>query len=270
MTFFLSFLFWESSFLFPLKMISILIHEFWHSLVGIFFNVNGVEFHIYQNETGKTIINGSISSFGFILTAIAGYIGTTFTGSFFLNFFLKENLKELIFFIFCSLLFLISFILVSIPSLGFYTSLGWFFLLIITYFFKKEISYIIFVIIQSFLIFYGFYDLFDFSNNPYSSDLGILYQYLEKKGYYNGDFKNFIYFSSFIIVSINVYIFYKFILSSIFYNLIPQEKDEFKKESLEQSQEIQTPENFDSAIRKEINQIVYSETNQQNQINKKL
>lgn len=267
MTFFFSFLFWESSFLFPLKMLSILVHEFWHSLIGIFFNVNGVEFHIYQNETGKTIMDGSIPTIGFILTAVAGYIGTTFTGSFFLNFILKDNLKELIFFIFCSLLFLISFILVSIPSLGFFISIGWFFFLIIAYFLKKEISFIVFSIIQSFLIFYGFYDLFDFSNAPYSSDLGILYQYLEKKRYYNGDFKNFIYFSSFLIVSINLYIFYKFILSLIFNDLMQKENNEFSQENLEKNQEVQIPENLVSEIQKDINHL---EINNENQNNKKI
>ncbi|MFN3604889.1 MAG: M50 family metallopeptidase [Leptonema sp. (in: bacteria)] len=267
-TFLISFFLWESIFLFPLKMIAVLIHELWHSLVAIFFNIERVEFHIFPDETGKTILKGSVPLFGFVLISIAGYIGTLFTGSFFLRFFLQENLEDLVFFLFSMMLLVISFVLPPIFSLGFYVSLGWALLFGITYILNKKISKILFTILLSFLIFYSFYDLFDFSKNPYQSDLGILYKYLQKNNYYSGDFKKFLFFSSLFIVLVNIYIFYKLILSLIFTNITKEETLNHTQNNLQENIQEQnqnsktlTSENQTQEIsinQKEIDQIVKS------------
>lgn len=215
-TFLISFLFWESTFLFPMKMLSVLVHELWHSLLAMFFNVEWIQFHIYKNETGRTMIKGTMPLFGFIVTALAGYIGTLFTGSFFLRLIVQKQLQDLIFFIFCGILFLISFALVPMHSLGFYVGLGWFLGLILLYLINKNLAIHLFSIIQSFFIFYSFYDLLDFSKSPYESDIGILYQYLHKQKYYEGKFEPFLYVISFMIISLNIYIFYKLILFLVF------------------------------------------------------
>ncbi|MFN7015495.1 MAG: hypothetical protein ACK4ON_14615, partial [Bacteroidia bacterium] len=91
-----------------------------------------------------------------------------------------------------------------------------FLVLIILYFLNQKFSVIVFSIIQSFLIFYSFYDLLDFSKNPYESDIGILYQFLQKKNISFGTFETFLYLVSFLIVSLNIYIFYKLIVSIAF------------------------------------------------------
>ncbi len=232
----MSFVFWESIFLFPFKMLSVLIHELWHSLVSVFFNVDWVEFHIEKNEIGKTIVKGSMPIFGFVLTALAGYIGTLLTGSLFLRLIIQKNLEDLIFFVFCGILFLISFILVRIPSLGFYVSFGWFFVLIIIYFLNQKFAMITFSIIQSFLIFYSFYDLLDFSKNPYKSDIGILYQFLQKQNISFATFETFFYVVSSLIVFLNIYIFYKLILSLAFTQIKLETSEAFRIENSTESQ----------------------------------
>ncbi len=215
-TVFISFILWESKILFPLKMLAVLIHEFWHSLIAIFFNVDWVQFHIYADESGKTIVKGNLPLINFIIVTSSGYIGTSFTACLFLRNFLKKELEDFYFFLFCFILFIISFVLVPSGSLTFFISFIWSIGLIVFYFFNKEIAFSIFTGIQSFILFYSFYDLLDFSKNPFQSDIGILYYFLYNRGIYKGNINQFIYFISFIWIVIILYIFYKFIISLIF------------------------------------------------------
>lgn len=228
-TFLFSAILWETSFLYPLKMLAVLIHEFWHSLVALPFNVDWIQFHIFENEAGKTILRGNVPILGFILIASAGYIGTVFTASLFLRSLIKKELYEVYYLLFCGILFIISFVLTSPTSLTFYISFLWSIFLIFLYFFKKQFAIYVFSMVQSFILFYSFYDLLDFSRDPARSDIGILYQFLKYKQLYHGDIKQFTYIVSTIWIIIIIMIFYKFILSLMF-------DEEIKVENQENSQ----------------------------------
>ncbi|GIX42738.1 MAG: hypothetical protein KatS3mg129_2471 [Leptospiraceae bacterium] len=236
LTFFLSFVFWESSFLFPFKMLAVLIHELWHSLMAMFFNVDWIQFHIFEDESAKTMIKGDLPFFGFILTASSGYIGTVLTASLFLRNFLKQELEDLYYFIFCLLLLIISFVFIPFGTLAFQISFLWSIGLFILYFINKNIAFLCFTSIQSFILFYSFYDLLDFSKNPFQSDIGILYYFFKSKNINLGESVDFIYFISFIWISIILYIFYKFILSL----LLEEESTEFSHSDTEKLHNLET------------------------------
>jgi hypothetical protein len=237
LTFFFSLVFWESPFLFPLKMLSVLIHELWHSLIAMFFNVDWIQFHIFEDESAKTMVKGNISPIGFILTTSAGYIGTVLTASVFLRAFIIQELEELYYFIFTILLLIVSFVFIPLGTLAFKIAFLFSIGMILLYFFNKNLSYYMFTIILSFILFYSVYDLLDFSKNPYKSDVGILYYFLNSKKIYHGDPKNFVSAISIFWSSIHFYLIYKIILYPLY------SKNEVKLDFEQQKEDITIPEN---------------------------
>ncbi len=215
-TFFFSLILWESPFLFPFKMLAVLIHELWHSILAMFFNVDWIQFHIYSDESGKTLIKGNLPFLGFILTASAGYIGSVVTASLFLRASLKQELQDWYYLIFAALLLIVSFIFAKVGTLTFQIAFLWSIVLILLYFLNKNLAFSLFIAIQSFILFYSFYDLLDFSKKPNESDIGILYNFLKSKNLSIGEEKSFIYTIASIWISLIVYIFYKLVLRSIF------------------------------------------------------
>jgi len=215
-TFFLSLILWESPFLFPFKMLAVLIHELWHSFIAMFFNVDWIQFHIYSDESGKTLIKGNLPFLGFILTASAGYIGSVVTASLFLRASLKQELQDWYYLIFASLLLIVSFVFAKVGTLTFLIAFLWSIVLIILYFLNKKLAFSLFIAIQSFILFYSFYDLLDFSKKPFESDIGILYNFLKSKNISLGEEKSFVYTIASIWISLIIYIFYKLVIHSIF------------------------------------------------------
>ena len=215
-TFFLSLIFWETPFLFPFKMLAVLIHELWHSIIAMFFNVDWIQFHVYSDESGKTLIKGNLPFLGFILTASAGYIGSVVTASLFLRASLKQELQDWYYLIFAALLLIVSFVFAKVGTLTFQIAFLWSIVLIILYLLNKKLAFSLFIAIQSFILFYSFYDLLDFSKKPYESDIGILYNFLKSKNVYVGEQNSFVYTIALIWIFLIIYIFYKLVLHSIF------------------------------------------------------
>ena len=78
-------LLWNYSFLYPLKLLIVLVHEMWHGMAALVAGANLDEIVINLHESGETRVSGLYSQSGFILSVSAGYIGSTLTGALLVN-----------------------------------------------------------------------------------------------------------------------------------------------------------------------------------------
>ncbi|MCS7205687.1 MAG: M50 family metallopeptidase [Leptospiraceae bacterium] len=190
-TFFFALVFWESSFLRPFKLFAVGVHEIFHSLVALMFQVDSIQMHVYPNESGNTKIYGDLSLLQVFFIASAGYLGTAISSMWFLRACIKEEHWKMYYILFSGLIFLLSFIFIPFGSLGFWILWGGSLILGVAFLFSQNLAFGLFVFLQSFLLFYSFYDLLDFRSDSQNSDVYVLYQFLKQNYFYNGDFEVF-------------------------------------------------------------------------------
>lgn len=207
-------LYWNSPYLYPLKLIVVYLHEISHALGVIITGGRLENIQIFLNESGYVQAQGG----NFFIIAIAGYIGSIFWGSLMLYASLTGKQSQIISVLISSLLFFFS----LYPALHFHNPINTFpavagsitgLTLIITSFISERINRVILFFFGSLTSLYGVYDLNDFfSGRIMETDAGILASY-----YFQNPFlKNIVaYLLAIFISAVSIYIFVKIIQNSI-------------------------------------------------------
>lgn len=167
-------LFWDSPFLLPVKLLSVLVHEMWHGIVAMLTGGTLEKIHILAGESGETSVSQLSSGIPFYLSVSAGYIGTAITGMFFLNRALRGSVERLTFGTFTILLWYISYIFTEWAGIAFFTGTGWALLFTLILVTTRKMVRFTMIVVGTIFVWYCFYDTLDFSRDLNYTDAGIL------------------------------------------------------------------------------------------------
>lgn len=171
-------LFWDIEFLKPFKLLVVLVHEIWHGLSAMITGGTLQEIRLGSGEQGETLIREMGSHIPFILTASAGYLGTTLTGAVFLNRGLTGAGERVILGLFTVILWYISYIFTQWGSTAFFVGMGSGLIFTLVLLAGRTVSRYAMVAVGTMFVWYSFADTFDFANHIEKSDAGILAAYL--------------------------------------------------------------------------------------------
>lgn len=214
-TFFFSLIFWDTPYLFPFKMLAVTLHELFHSLAAMLFSAERVYLDVQAHENGVTSIHGSIPFAGILIIASSGYLGTVLMSSYFLGSCWKRDLWKMHYLLFSFILLVSSVIVTGTGSLAFFVMTGFGLFLLLIFVFSRSLAFYSFVALQSFLLFYSFFDLLDFRIIHQQSDVYVLYRYFREEGWYRGNYVPFHLLVAGIWIAAMLYFFYTFTVKTI-------------------------------------------------------
>ncbi|MDH5654371.1 MAG: M50 family metallopeptidase [Spirochaetia bacterium] len=174
---------WDLPVLYPIKLLVVLVHEMWHGLTAMAFGGTIDQIHLGTEENGETVIYGLKSSYGFIASVSAGYLGSALAGSIMLNRGLAASMERFTLFVFTILLGYMTFLFTEFGSVAFYTGAGWTIILLISSGAGSIISRYVIIALGTIFVWYSLYDTFDFTGNINSTDAAYLSRYLIENGY---------------------------------------------------------------------------------------
>ncbi len=176
-------LLWNFELLQPVKLLIVLVHEFWHGAVALLSGAMLDRISVRFDEGGETLVRGLYSAPGFLLTVSAGYIGTTVTGAFLLNRGLAARYERLTLFAFAAILLYMSYLFTTPGEPAFFTGIGWslgFAVLAAAGALTARLTLIVFGVL---CLWYCVYDLLDFTREITRTDAGILAIYMQAQNW---------------------------------------------------------------------------------------
>lgn len=217
--------YWNSEYLYPIKLIVVFLHEISHALAVIFTGGHLENIQIFLNESGYVRSSGGI----FFIIAIAGYIGSIFWGSLMLHAALSGKWNQLISVLIASLLLFFS----LYPLLNFndmttiyplITAIFTALVLIISSFLSQKFNRMVLFFFGSLTSLYGVYDLNDFfSGRILETDAGILATHY----FTNPSIRDIAaYLLAVFISAVSMYIFIKILRNSIIIENEPNDNEE--------------------------------------------
>ena len=167
-------LLWDTELLLPLKLLVVLIHEIWHGMVAIIGGGVLEEIHIDLSESGETVVAGLHSETLFFLTVSAGYIGSALTGGFLVRQGLQGNNERITLLFLSIFLAYMAYLFTSWTSTAFYVGFSWAAAFALCTLGGRVLSRYFILFIGSLFVWYGLYDLLDFTWEADKTDAGIL------------------------------------------------------------------------------------------------
>ncbi len=183
LVFILTTIFWNQTLLLPLKLLVVLVHEFGHGVLALLFSAELKNIQINIFEEGDTIVRQLNSTVGFIITASAGYLGTSLLGAIFLNRSIQRKNQRAILTLFAFFLGYMTLLFCQFGNIAFYVGLGFaVFFSFFCIFCREILLHWLLIILGAFFMWYSFYDLLDFTHGG-PTDATILANYLISLGW---------------------------------------------------------------------------------------
>ena len=141
------------------------------------------EISIDLSESGETVVSNLDSTPATILTVSAGYLGSALCGSLLLRRGLKASLERLSLLCTSFLLACISRLFCGVGELSFYVGIGSSFFFLISVLAGRTASRCSLLFTGTLLVWYSLFDLLDFTRANGWTDVDILADYLQRKGW---------------------------------------------------------------------------------------
>lgn len=170
-------LFWQHEWLLPVKLLSVLIHESWHGITALLSGALLDRIQIDFSESGETLVSGLRFAPGFVLSVSAGYPGSALTGAILLARGLVGRWERVTLGAFSASLLYMSYLFTEPGSLAFYTGFGWAVGLGLLGLLGRVSARLALLVFGTILVWYAFFDLFDFARDVRRTDAGILAAY---------------------------------------------------------------------------------------------
>ncbi len=176
-------LFWESPLLLPAKLLTVLLHEMGHAMAALAFGGQVERIVISPQESGETIISNITGLVPFSVAASMGYFGSALIGGFCLHRGLRARLERLTLIVLSGLLFYFSMLFTRGADTAFLTGTGWAIALALLAIPGRAVARAALLVVGTLLLWYCFFDLFDFIRPGSSTDADLLAQYLVREGH---------------------------------------------------------------------------------------
>ncbi|MEM7179965.1 MAG: M50 family metallopeptidase [Spirochaetota bacterium] len=177
---------WDNTYMSYLKDLIVFLHESCHALATILTGGSVEAIVLQGHESGFVQARTGFFSLSFVIVVSAGYIGTTFLGSVFLQQGFARKNSQLLLCLLGLVLISLAFLYTEKSSLAFRIATIWaciFFLFSLS---GKEIANVAVIFLGTMLCLYSIYDLADFTRNMQATDAGILADYITKLSLFAG------------------------------------------------------------------------------------
>ncbi|MBI3395462.1 MAG: M50 family metallopeptidase [Spirochaetia bacterium] len=176
-------IFWDTSFLYPAKVLVVLVHEMFHGVAALATGADLKRIVLSAGESGSTSVHGLRSGWPFVVSVSAGYLGSTFAGAVLLNRGFSGSLERVTLGAFSLMLWYMSFLFTETGTLAFWTGMGWALASLAAVLLGRRVSRVTLIALGTLFLWYCLYDLFDFSRDLSRSDAGILAEHFRRLGW---------------------------------------------------------------------------------------
>ena len=176
-------LFWEGTVLLPAKLLTVLVHEMGHAVVALLGGAHVERIVISLGESGETIVTKLRGLPAFAAAVSAGYLGSALVGGACLNRGILGRFERLTLLTFSLVLAYMSLLFTKGADPAFLTGIGWACALMVPVFLGRRASRATLLALGTLLLWYCFFDLFDFTGPASRTDADILADFLARQGF---------------------------------------------------------------------------------------
>lgn len=174
--------FWDSPLLLPAKLLTVLLHEMGHATVAMLFGAEVERISVTLQESGETIVTKLQTLPAFVAAVSAGYLSSALAGALVLNRGVAGGFGRVTL-LFASLcLGYTSLLFTRGADTAFLIGMGWSLSFLVLAVFGRQVARAALVVLGTLILWYCFFDLFDFADAQSRTDADILSDFLVREG----------------------------------------------------------------------------------------
>lgn len=185
-------LFWDGSLVLPAKLLTVLIHEMGHALAAMIGGAQVERIVISMAESGETIVSRLHGTAQFTFAVSAGYIGSALVGATCLNRGIVGRLERVTLLSFSLGLAYMSLLFTTGADAAFLTGFGWSIAMLVPVVLGRRASRATLLAVGTLLLWYCFFDLFDFAAPGSRTDADILADFFVTQGIVDQTSRSFV------------------------------------------------------------------------------
>lgn len=174
-------LFWDGLLVLPAKLLTVFVHEIGHAVAAMAVGAQVEKIVITLGESGETIVKNLSGVPAFTVAVSAGYFGSALVGAALLNRGLAARMERMTLLAFSIGLAYVSVLFTEGAGTAFLTGIGWALAFLVPVALGRNAARATLLVVGTLLLWYCFFDLFDFAGPGGRTDADILADFLARQ-----------------------------------------------------------------------------------------